>query len=299
MKRGLNIRAWVEAMRLRTLPVSAAGVVGACGLTVYYHSFRWQPALICFAFAIVAQIASNFANEYFDFKNNLDKKGRDGFRRGVTEGDINPGSMRLATFALLVFDCLLGCALIPYGGWILIPFGVLIALFALGYSTGPYPLSHNGLGDLAVIIFFGVVPVMLTVYVQTESWIMWPITLPYSLGIGMLAANVLIVNNYRDMDDDKTVGKKTTVVIFGRKLMSGIYLFFGIAGSILLTYPLLYIGDDFRAYIVIIIFSLIYFSLYKELLRRKGRELNPLLGMTAMTLLAITLTLCVIFICSK
>ena len=118
-------------------------------------------------FAIIAQIASNFANEYYDFKNGFDKKGREGFRRGVTEGDISPAAMKRATYSLLAIDALLGCTLIIWGGWWLVPVGIAIAIFAVAYSAGPYPLSHHGLGDIAVIIFFGFVPVLFTEYVQT------------------------------------------------------------------------------------------------------------------------------------
>ena len=106
--------------------------------------------------------------------------------------------------------------------------GAAVALFALGYSAGPYPLSHHGLGDVAVIIFFGIVPVTFTCYIQTGSFNNLYITLPTSLAVGLLAANVLVVNNYRDMDDDKAVNKRTTVVIFGRRVMNWCYLLWGI-----------------------------------------------------------------------
>ena len=89
MKR--TIKIWIECARLRTLPVSVAGVIMASGIAVLYHRFEWLPALLCFAFAVLAQVVSNFANEYYDFRRGTDKKGRVGPRRGVTEGDITPG----------------------------------------------------------------------------------------------------------------------------------------------------------------------------------------------------------------
>ncbi|MDE6578602.1 MAG: 1,4-dihydroxy-2-naphthoate octaprenyltransferase, partial [Muribaculaceae bacterium] len=221
---------WIEAMRLRTLPVSVAGVAAGTGCAVFHHGFSLLPMLICLTFAVVAQIASNFANEYYDFRNGLDKKGREGFRRGVTEGDISPMAMRNATFGLLIADIILGCSLIYWGGWWLVPVGAAIAIFALAYSAGPYPLSHHGLGDIAVVIFFGIVPVTFTEYVQTQIWRLDSTTLFSAIGVGLLAANVLIVNNYRDYEDDKAVGKHTTVVFFGRKSMSRIYLLAAIKG---------------------------------------------------------------------
>ena len=111
--------------------------------------------------------------------------------------------MRNATYGLLALDAILGCSLLLFGPWWLIPVGIAIALFAVGYSTGPYPLSHHGLGDIAVVVFFGLVPVMLTAYLQAGSWIIWPVALRVAIAIGLLGANVLIVNNYRDYEDDK------------------------------------------------------------------------------------------------
>ena len=111
------IKAWIEAMRLRTLPVSVAGVMAGTACAIYDGGFKTLPFLICLLFAILAQIVSNFANEYFDFKKGLDKKGREGFRRGVTEGDISPKAMLTATLSLLALDCLIGLSLIWWGGW--------------------------------------------------------------------------------------------------------------------------------------------------------------------------------------
>ena len=102
-------------MRLRTLPVSVGGVLAGAGCAAHYGAFRWLPFLICMAFAIMAQIVSNFANEYFDWRNGLDRKGREGFRRCVTEGDITPKAMRNATFGLLGAACAVGCTLIIWG----------------------------------------------------------------------------------------------------------------------------------------------------------------------------------------
>ena len=206
-------------MRLRTLPVSISGVLGGISAALIEKSFSLIPALLCLVFALLAQIASNFGNEYYDYKNGLDKRGREGFRRGVTEGDISPEAMKYATFGTLAAAAVVGCLMLFYGGWWLIPIGITIGLCALAYSAGPYPLSHHGLGDVAVVLFFGVVPVTLTCYLQMGSWEGLGTSLPISIAIGLLASNVLVVNNYRDMEDDMAVGKKTTVVIFGRRAM--------------------------------------------------------------------------------
>lgn len=274
-------------MRLRTLPASVAGVIAGGGTAAAYGCFRAAPFFICLAFAVMAQIVSNFANEYFDFRNGLDKKGREGFRRGVTEGDISPEAMKRAMYGLLAVACLTGCSLIYWGGLWMIPVGIAIAIFALAYSAGPYPLSHHGLGDVAVVIFFGIVPVFFTAYLQAGSTDVWRLAIPIGLAVGLMAANILIVNNYRDADDDKAVGKQTTVVIFGRKAMATVYLLNGliavciiVAATITLIPKSLQLGALFYANE--------HYRLWTELRERSGAELNPLLGKTALTMLIFT-----------
>ena len=284
---------WIEAMRIRTLPVSIAGVLGGTACAIHNHGFNLLPFLICLFFALIAQIASNFANEYYDFKNGLDKKGREGFRRGVTEGDISPHDMKRATYSLLVIDALLGCSLIIWGGWWIIIPGIMIFIFALAYSAGPYPLSHHGLGDVAVVIFFGIIPVVFTEYVQTGTFPTGYMTWFTSLAIGLLAANVLIVNNYRDMEEDKEVGKKTTVVIFGRTFMSYIYLLNGIVCAILLamassTLPY-WVSAGWLGFLTF------HISLWTKLKTLRGAPLNNILKYTAIILMLLSIYILIVY----
>jgi len=263
--------------------MSGVACAAHCGAVV------WSQAILCLLFALLAQVASNFANEYFDYVGGLDRKGREGFRRGVSEGDISPRAMLVATLATLGVSCLcgLGMLLISAQWWLLVP-GVLIAIFAMAYSAGPWPLSHHGMGDVAVIIFFGIVPVMLTSYLCAgATWVALPIALPTGIGVGLLAANVLIVNNYRDMEDDMAGGKRTTVVIFGRKVMSTIYLVGGIV-AVLVMWPV-WKGTIVYSWFVPILYLAIHRAIWIQLCRRRGAALNPLLGLTAMNLLMFSL----------
>ena len=281
------IRYWIEAMRLRTLPVSVAGVIAGTGCAILTDSFKAIPALLCLTFAILAQIAANFGNEYYDFKNGIDRKGRAGFRRGVTEGEISPKAMKAATFITLGIAAAVGCAMLIYGPWWLMIAGILIMCFALAYSAGPYPLSHHGLGDIAVIIFFGIVPVVLTWYLQTSSWDSADIAIETSVAIGLLAANVLVVNNYRDMEDDAAVGKRTTVVIFGRKVMSAAYLLSGFIGmSVMIP---VWLGMPVWVFAVPLIYLALHVKTWYSLRQSAGAAINPLLGRTAMNLLVFAL----------
>ena len=281
------IRYWIEAMRLRTLPVSVAGVIAGTGCAILTDSFKAIPALLCLTFAILAQIAANFGNEYYDFKNGIDRKGRAGFRRGVTEGEISPKAMKAATFITLGIAAAVGCSMLIYGPWWLMIAGILIMCFALAYSAGPYPLSHHGLGDIAVIIFFGIVPVVLTWYLQTSSWDSADIAIETSVAIGLLAANVLVVNNYRDMEDDAAVGKRTTVVIFGRKVMSAAYLLSGFIGmSVMIP---VWLGMPVWVFAVPLIYLALHVKTWYSLRQSAGAAINPLLGRTAMNLLVFAL----------
>lgn len=285
-----KIKIWIECARLRTLPVSVAGVVAACGLALWHGTFEWLPAMLCFIFAVMAQIVSNFANEYYDFKRGADKKGRVGPRRGVTEGDIKPGTLKVVTYATLAVACAVGCCLIPYGGWWLIAVGVFIAVFALAYSAGPYPLSYHGLGDVAVLFFFGIVPVNLTYYVQSGALFSLDVFLA-SVAIGLMGVNVLIVNNYRDMDEDSAVGKRTSVVILGRKAAAAIYLLDGYVAMALL-FPV-WSAVTWVAWIIPALYVVLHTLIWRKLVALTGASLNPLLGMTAvnMLLLAVLMTL--------
>lgn len=270
-----TIKCWIEAMRLRTLPVSLAGVVLGTGYAMSLGNVRIAAVILCFLVALLAQIASNFANEYYDFRNGLDKAGREGPRRGVTEGDITPKAMKTATFATLALACCAGLALIPFGEWWLILVGIAVALGVLAYSTGPFPLSHHGLGEVAVIIFFGLVPVNFTCWLASGEWS--PECLMGSLSAGLLGANVLIVNNYRDADDDKAVGKNTLAVIFGKSTMPWLYAINAV-WAVALMYPS---WADKGVAFIRVIFAIVFIILAIAMTRLKGALLTPILGLTA------------------
>ncbi len=274
-------------MRLRTLPVSVAGVIAGCGYAAAAHRFSLAVSALCMAFAVLAQIASNFANEYFDFRGGLDRKGREGPRRGVTEGDITPRAMLIATLATLGAACAIGLGLVCYGGWWLIAVGTFVAVGVMAYSTGPYPLSHHGLGEVAVILFFGVVPVTLTYWLQVHDWPVQVICA--SVSIGLMGANVLLVNNYRDIDDDRAVGKRTLTVKIGRVATAGIYLSNGYVAMALMTGTWLSLG--WQGWLLAVGYLAAHTLLWRTLVSRSGGALNPLLGITAMLMLMFSVVL--------
>ena len=270
---------WIEAMRLRTLPVSVAGVLTACAFNIADGTFRWAPAILCFLFAVLCQIASNFANEYYDYRAGRDRAGREGPRRGVTEGEITPAAMKRATFGVLAVAALIGLSLTLWGGLWLIAAGVAIGLGALAYSTGPYPLSTHCLGEVAVFFFFGIIPVNLTYYVQALAW-SWPV-LAASAAIGLMGANVLIVNNYRDIPDDIAVGKRTLSGAIGRTPSCVLYMVNAVA-AIALTFPAWKTTGQ-PAWLTVPAAYLCLSAVITALMaKRTGASLTPLLGATAM-----------------
>ncbi len=277
-----KIKCWVEAMRLRTLPVSVAGVIIALGVSIIYGEENFLPVVLCLVFAVLAQISSNFANEYYDFKSGLDKVGRVGPRRGVTEGDITPKSMRNATFITLGLACLDGLSLIYWGGWWLIIAGLIIAVGALSYSAGPYPLSRHCLGEVAVFFFFGIIPVNLTYYVQTGTYCGEALTM--SVAAGLMGANVLIINNYRDIYDDRESGKHTLAVKFGRPFMRKLYMTNAIIAAAI-TAPVWYVNLGAWSPVLLLFYLEEVASIVGDMKRLDGAALNPLLGRTSKSML--------------
>lgn len=275
-----RIKVWIEAMRLRTLPVSVAGVVMAIGYCLSAGTLRVVPAVLCLVFAVLCQIASNFANEYYDYRGGRDRAGREGPRRGVTEGDISPGQMKMATYGVLAVAAIVGLSLTHWGGLWLIGIGAVIGLGALAYSTGPYPLSTHCLGELAVVFFFGIIPVCFTYYVQSLEW-SWQV-FAGSLAMGLMGANVLVINNYRDIPDDIAVGKHTLATRFGRRAMIGLYLFNSII-ALNLTLPAWL--DKKPAWLLVpFVYLAASIAVSVAMSRRSGRSLTPLLGATSMAM---------------
>lgn len=288
-----RVQAWLEAIRPKTLPASLSPVLVGCALAYRDGTFRLIPAVLCLLVALLAQIASNFANDYFDFKKGADGKDRLGPERAVASGWIAPKAMLQATFLTLALSCLSGCMLLFYAGWELIPVGVAIALCVLAYSAGPFPLAYNGLGDVCVLLFYGVIPVCFTYYVQALSFSF--LSLLLSLAVGLLSANILVVNNYRDYLQDKAAGKRTTIVLFGRRFGRIFYLVNGLI-AIAIVLPLVMDGRVWKVGMLGLFFVL-FVATWMEMKRFEGRELNKTLAHTARNVflfaLILALLLCI------
>jgi 1,4-dihydroxy-2-naphthoate octaprenyltransferase len=208
-------RHWAEAARPKTLPAAVIPVLVGTALAAAHRTADWGKAAVCLLFALLVQIGTNFANDYFDFVKGADTPARVGPRRAVAAGLIAPRTMLRATGLVLGVAFLVGLLLVRAGGWILLPIGVISIVCAIAYTGGPFPLGYNGLGDLFVFIFFGLVAVDTTFYVQAGG--LAPDATSCAAAVGLLAANILVANNYRDAETDARAGKRTLVVRFGRK----------------------------------------------------------------------------------
>lgn len=294
-----QIKIWLEAIRLRTLPVSVSGVLIAVGLAKFNGAFRLVPSLLCVAFAVLAQIESNLANEYFDFKAGTDKKGRVGPRRGVTEGDFSPATLKRAIVGTLVATCAVGLSMLAvvdpgegYANWLLlVGVGVMVAVMAFAYSAGPYPLSYHALGEVAVMAFYGLVPVIFSYYVVAGDF--HPYAVIAGIAIGLMGVNVLLVNNYRDVDDDREAGKRTSVVVAGRTLAAFAYLLNGLLALSVLGVLWLRLWMEWGWWTMLppAIYMVLHLTSWHRLKQRTGAALNPILGATARNMLIFTLLL--------
>ena len=294
-----QIKIWLEAIRLRTLPVSVSGVLIAVGLAKFNGAFRLVPSLLCVAFAVLAQIVSNLANEYFDFKAGTDKKVRVGPRRGVTEGDFSPATLKRAMVGTLIATCAVGLSMLAvvdpgegYANWLLlVGVGVMVAVMAFAYSAGPYPLSYHALGEVAVMAFYGLVPVIFSYYVVAGDF--HPYAVIAGIAIGLMGVNVLLVNNYRDVDDDREAGKRTSVVVAGRTLAAFAYLLNGLLALSVLGVLWLRLWMEWGWWTMLppAIYMALHLTSWHRLKQRTGAALNPILGATARNMLIFTLLL--------
>jgi 1,4-dihydroxy-2-naphthoate octaprenyltransferase len=206
---------WLGATRPRTLPAALAPVLVGSALAWRDGKFDARAAGLCLAFALLVQIGTNFANDYYDFVRGADNASRVGPRRAVAAGLVAPATMRRAMWLVLAAAFASGLGLIAWGGPWLLAIGVASIGCGIAYTGGPWPLAYIGLGDVFVFIFFGLVAVGATYFVQAGR--VSGDALLAGGAIGLLAANILVVNNYRDVETDAAANKRTLVVRFGRK----------------------------------------------------------------------------------
>ena len=219
-------RAWLMAARPQTLPAGAAPVVVGVGVALQRGVFAPLPAVAALVGALLLQIGTNFANDYYDAVQGADTEEREGFTRVTAGGLIEPAAVKRAMYATFALAILLGTYLVWVGGPAIVVVGLTSVASGIAYTGGPAPYGYRGLGDLFVFVYFGLVAVTGTYYVQAAAAVAGiPTTLPAgtvptlallaSLPMAALTTNVLVVNNVRDKEEDAMTGKRTLAVRFG------------------------------------------------------------------------------------
>ena len=208
-------QAWWMAIRPRTLPASIAGVVMGISVTWLEGKFDLLPALAALFIGILLQIGSNLANDVYDFHRGADTPDRLGPTRVTTAGILTPRQVKTGMLVVFGTAALLGFYLFLHSGWWVLLIGISAILSAILYTGGPYPLGYHGLGDLFVFIFFGLAAVCGTYFAQVGrvSTIAWWMAIP----VGLIVVDLLVVNNLRDINTDRAVGKRTMAVRIGAK----------------------------------------------------------------------------------
>src|ERR1700690_1606030 len=208
-------KIWWLAFRPKTLPAAASGVVMGSALAWMDHSFQILPAFAALCVALLLQIGSNVANDVYDFERGADTSERHGPLRVTQARLLSPAQMKHAMWIIFGVAALFGFYLAYLRGWLVIGLGLAAIVSAIAYTGGPFPLGYYGLGDLFVFIFFGVMCVAGTYYVQTGSVsaAAWWMSIP----IGLVVTDILVVNNLRDLEQDRSAGKHTLAVLIGER----------------------------------------------------------------------------------
>lgn len=227
-------QAWLLAARPKTLPASVAPILVGIACAIADGQFQWGPALAAFICAMLLQIGSNFANDYFDFFKGADTAERLGPTRATAAGLLTPAAMRNGMIVVFGAAILVGLYLIWVGGWPIFLLGVAALLAAVAYTGGPFPFGYYGLGDLFVFLFFGLVGVGGTYFLQAAQ--VTPTVLLAASAVGFLVTNILVVNNLRDIDTDRRANKRTLAVILGRQGARTEYLLLLIAAYLSLVW---------------------------------------------------------------
>ncbi|WP_075184631.1 1,4-dihydroxy-2-naphthoate polyprenyltransferase [Teredinibacter haidensis] len=269
------------AIRPKTLPASLSPVLLGTA-SVPFEQLNWLLVICAFGCAVFLQITVNLANDFFDAKNGVDSDQRLGPVR-VTQSQLaSPMQMACGIVLFVLLSILCGLVLIVYSDWLMLGVGVLCVLAALGYSGGPYPIASHGLGEIAVLIFFGWVAVMGSFYIQTQSLNGQLFTLATALGL-VLAA-VMLVNNIRDIPTDRSAGKTTLAVRLGNKNSKVVFTGLFVVAAVLHCLAFTAFTNDYPIILTTVPIVLCFPFAHKicsKMWISEGAALNPLLASTA------------------
>lgn len=274
-----TVRRWVMAIRPATLPAAVTPVLVGTAAAYAAGGLRWGPGLAALAGALLLQIGANLANDLLDYEKGADTEHRLGPTRVVQSGLLSASAVRRATALVFGLALLVGVYLTWVAGWVVVAIGLGSIAAAIAYTGGPYPLGYNGLGDLAVFLFFGLVAVCGTAYVQAGHvpGLAWVAAIP----VGSLITAILVVNNIRDIHTDEAAGKRTLAVRLGRSGAVAEYAL--LLAAAYAVPPALVVAGRLDAWVLLpLLTAPLAVRLWTRVARDTGRALNPSLGRTAM-----------------
>jgi 1,4-dihydroxy-2-naphthoate polyprenyltransferase len=273
-----KIESWFLAARPKTLLAAVVPVMVGSSLAIYSGFFFLPYSIVALLCSILIQIGTNYTNDLYDYLKGSDTKERKGPLRVLSAGLISVHEMKWGIFIVFLITFLLGLYLVYAAGWIVLGIGIVSIIAGLAYTAGPFPLAYNGLGDLFVFLFFGIVGTMGTFYLHHQEFTL--LSFLVSLPVGALITNILVVNNFRDIEEDRNAGKNTLAVILGNtfsriEFVVLLIISFLIPFSLFFTYDFSY--WIFLPYLTIPIAIILIKMLYEY----KDKELNKTLELTA------------------
>jgi 1,4-dihydroxy-2-naphthoate octaprenyltransferase len=272
-------RAWVLAARPKTLPAAMAPVAAGTGLAAFHGVAAALPAAAALVGALLIQIATNLANDYYDFVRGGDNEERIGPVRVTQAGILSPGVVRGGMLVALTAAFLVGVYLVWVGGWPIVGIGMASLACAVLYTGGPYPLAYHGLGDVFVFVFFGLVAVSGTYYVQGLAW---PAdAFLAGAALGALSTAILVVNNLRDIETDAKAGKRTLAVRLGRRGTRVEYVLLLLVAAVTPPVGVWRFGWPASALLAVAVLAWSFRPLARILGSTHPRQLMPALGETA------------------
>ncbi len=273
-----KIQSWILASRPKTLLAAVVPVIVGSALAVNKGKFYPLYSIVALFCSLFIQIGTNFINDLYDFLKGADNHKRKGPVRVLSSGLISVGEMKIGSFLIFLLAFLLGLFLVFSCGVVVLAIGILSIIAGIAYTAGPFPLAYNGLGDLFVFMFFGIIGTTGTYFLHLKEFS----TLSFltAVPVGALITNILVVNNYRDIEEDKAAGKFTLAVILGRTFTRFQFVFLLLASF---TIPLvLFLLFDFHAWIFLPYLTLpIAVRLVVMLYKFDGFQLNKTLELTA------------------
>lgn len=283
MKQGpSNWKTWWMAIRPRTLPAAASGVIMGSALAWRDGYFRWDAFIVCLLVALLLQIGSNLANDVFDFERGTDTAERMGPTRVTQAGLLTPSQVKSGMAVVFGAAALLGLYLAWIGGWLILVIGLAAILSAIAYTGGPFPLGYYGLGDVFVFLFFGIAAVAGTYYIHagSVSAAAWWMAIPP----GLIITAILVVNNLRDLENDRKAGKHTLAVRFGEQGTKAQYIIC-MAVAFLILIPVAWLNIIPWTVVLAWVSLPLAVKSARVVLTQKGRPLNAALAGTGQTAL--------------